>query len=299
VVFDEFFTIGLRMPPHPVLFDILLKFQVQIHQLTPNTIVQLSKYIWAVVSCEGVPLAEGFTKRYELHYQPRKIEVDGVEVQGQYGCLNFHVKHGSQQAKLTVTVKNKWSRAWTQACFYCKVPLLRSPSPRQGKGIFALHSYMTGLDFVTEPLFECPDEDAGDAAFVKATRTIGGRDVVEEYMVCGLFPLSVSFGLGEIADGETPVLKLAAPMLEFPVARHPEETNEGFRGRVELAVTSIIGRYAHGEHDVCVATVPNGGRVNRVFELAGVPYGPQLKPRSEASKEAITSTFYSNKILSN
>jgi hypothetical protein len=31
VVFEEFFTIGLRMHPHHVLADILLKFQVQIH----------------------------------------------------------------------------------------------------------------------------------------------------------------------------------------------------------------------------------------------------------------------------
>jgi hypothetical protein len=42
VVFEEFFTAGLRMPPHTVLADILLKFQVQKNQLTPNAIVQLS-----------------------------------------------------------------------------------------------------------------------------------------------------------------------------------------------------------------------------------------------------------------
>jgi hypothetical protein len=96
VVFEEFFTAGLRMPPQPMLVDILLKFQVQIHQLTPNAIVQLSKYIWAVTGFGGILSAEGFTKMYELHYQPRKIEVDGVEVQGQYKWLNFHVKHGSQ-----------------------------------------------------------------------------------------------------------------------------------------------------------------------------------------------------------
>jgi hypothetical protein len=39
VIFEEFFTAGLRMPPHPVLSDILLKFQVQLHQLTSNAIV--------------------------------------------------------------------------------------------------------------------------------------------------------------------------------------------------------------------------------------------------------------------
>jgi hypothetical protein len=93
VVFEEFFTTGLRMPPYPVLVDILLKFHVHIHQLTPNSIVQLSKYIWVVTSFGGVPSAEGFAKRYELYYQPRKIEVDGVEMQGQYRCFNFNAKH--------------------------------------------------------------------------------------------------------------------------------------------------------------------------------------------------------------
>jgi hypothetical protein len=104
VVFEEFFNAGLRMPSHPVLADILLKFQVQIHQLTPNAIVQLSKYIWAVSSFGGVPSAKGFMKRYELHYQLRKIDVDGVELLLQYGCLNFHTKRGGQRAKLTVAV---------------------------------------------------------------------------------------------------------------------------------------------------------------------------------------------------
>jgi hypothetical protein len=61
---------------------------------------------------------------------------------------------------------------------------------------------MATLDSVMEPPFECNDDDARDTAFVKATCIICGRDVVEEYMACGLFPLSVSFGLGEIAKGE-------------------------------------------------------------------------------------------------
>jgi hypothetical protein len=96
VLFEEFFTASLRMPPHPVLAAILLKYQIQIHQLTPNAIVQLSKYIWVVTSFGGAPFAEGFAKRYELHFQSRKIDVDGIEVQGQYGYINFHVKRRGQ-----------------------------------------------------------------------------------------------------------------------------------------------------------------------------------------------------------
>jgi hypothetical protein len=78
------------------------------------------------------------------------------------------------------------------------------------------------LDFAMESPFECPDGDAGDVAFIKATRSIGGWDVIEEYMACDLFPLSVSFDLGEIADGVMPMSKLTLPLLNFPVARFPE-----------------------------------------------------------------------------
>jgi hypothetical protein len=44
VVFKEFFTTRLRMPSRPTLADILHKFWLQLHQLTPNAIAQLSKY---------------------------------------------------------------------------------------------------------------------------------------------------------------------------------------------------------------------------------------------------------------
>jgi hypothetical protein len=42
VVYGDFFITGLRMPPHPAPANILLHFQAQLHQLTPNAIRQLS-----------------------------------------------------------------------------------------------------------------------------------------------------------------------------------------------------------------------------------------------------------------
>jgi hypothetical protein len=74
---------------------------------------------------------------------------------------------------------------------------------------------MTKLEFVTEPSYQCPDNEAGDLAFVKATRTIGGRDAIEEYTACELLPLSASFYLGVILEGETPVSKLMVPLPTF------------------------------------------------------------------------------------
>jgi hypothetical protein len=41
VIFEEFFAAGLWMSPYPAFTDILLKFWVQLHQLTPNTNAQV------------------------------------------------------------------------------------------------------------------------------------------------------------------------------------------------------------------------------------------------------------------
>jgi hypothetical protein len=38
IVFEEFFAVGLQMPPHPAFTEILLKYRVQLHQLTQNAI---------------------------------------------------------------------------------------------------------------------------------------------------------------------------------------------------------------------------------------------------------------------
>jgi hypothetical protein len=89
MVFDDFFTAGLRMPPHPVLVDILRKFRVQLHQLTSNAI----------------------THHYELHYQNKKIHLAGCDttLTAQFGCISFHPSRFGSQARLTLTMRNKWT----------------------------------------------------------------------------------------------------------------------------------------------------------------------------------------------
>jgi hypothetical protein len=62
IVFEEFFVAGPQMPRQPILADILVKFQVQFHQLTANAFVHLSKYFWVVMSFGGVRSCDGFVK---------------------------------------------------------------------------------------------------------------------------------------------------------------------------------------------------------------------------------------------
>jgi hypothetical protein len=45
VVFEAFFIVGLRLLAHRFMAEALQRFDVQVHQLTPNTVVALAKYV--------------------------------------------------------------------------------------------------------------------------------------------------------------------------------------------------------------------------------------------------------------
>jgi hypothetical protein len=60
VVFKSFFKAGLRFPLNGMIADVLKKFGIYLHQLTPNAIVRLSVYIGALRSQGVEPFVEGF-----------------------------------------------------------------------------------------------------------------------------------------------------------------------------------------------------------------------------------------------
>ena len=49
VIFKSFLKAGLRFPLNGMISDVLQKFGIYFHQLTPNAIVRLSVYIWAIL----------------------------------------------------------------------------------------------------------------------------------------------------------------------------------------------------------------------------------------------------------
>jgi hypothetical protein len=50
VVFKSLFKAGLRFPLNKMIAGVLKKYGIYLHQLTPNTIIRLSVYIWALRS---------------------------------------------------------------------------------------------------------------------------------------------------------------------------------------------------------------------------------------------------------
>jgi hypothetical protein len=71
VVFKTLFKAGLRFPLNKMIAGVLKKYGIYLHQLTPNAIVRLSVYIWALRSQGVEPFSEGFCRVHELHYQTK------------------------------------------------------------------------------------------------------------------------------------------------------------------------------------------------------------------------------------
>jgi hypothetical protein len=115
VVFRSFFRAGLRFPLNEMIGEVLENFKIYLHQLTPNAIVRLSVFIWALRSQGIAPNAEAFCRVHELHYQTKARE-DGLHEN--FGCYNF-ASHKDMKA-LVVSYRTKWPTCWKNEWFYVK-----------------------------------------------------------------------------------------------------------------------------------------------------------------------------------
>jgi hypothetical protein len=147
----------------------------------------------------------------------------------------------------------------------------------------ALRSHMSGLHFYMEPPFVCPDDDLSDAAFIWASKFIGGQDAMEEFAACGVWPLGAGVNFDQASVGVTLVSKLKVPLPNF-MTSHKDDIK--FLVRVELDAKIIVGSCTRPKHDACISGLHNEGRMNRVLDLAWVAYGPRLVPGSGAFTEA-------------
>lgn len=70
-----------------MIAEVLKKFEIYMHQLTPNVIVRLNMYIW-IVHIQGVSAsAKAFSRIRELHYLTKARPSDNFH--NNFRCYNF------------------------------------------------------------------------------------------------------------------------------------------------------------------------------------------------------------------
>jgi hypothetical protein len=84
IVFRDFFTTGLRLPVSKKFADILADYNVQIHQLTPNSVPQVLKFLWACRTFARDNDVETFVRHFEIHWARKTVIVEDEEKEAQY-----------------------------------------------------------------------------------------------------------------------------------------------------------------------------------------------------------------------
>jgi hypothetical protein len=115
IVFKSFFRARLRFPLNEMIGEVLKNFEIYLHQLTPNAIVRLNIFIWALRSQGMDPNAEAFRRVHELHYQTKAI-ADGLHEN--FGCYNFAYRKDMKAPVLSY--RTKWPTGWKSEWFYIK-----------------------------------------------------------------------------------------------------------------------------------------------------------------------------------
>jgi hypothetical protein len=115
VVFKRFFRAGLWFPLHEMIGEVLDNYEIYLHQLTPNDIVKLSIFIWALRSQGMDPNAEALCRVHELHYQTKARE-DGLHEN--FDCYNFTYRKDMKAPVLSY--RTKWPTNWKSEWFFIK-----------------------------------------------------------------------------------------------------------------------------------------------------------------------------------
>jgi hypothetical protein len=76
VVFRDFFTCGLRFPYDPILPSILERFSMKIHQLSPNSFLELSKFFWIMKTFRCTFGADIFAHLFDLVIEKDILKLD-------------------------------------------------------------------------------------------------------------------------------------------------------------------------------------------------------------------------------
>jgi hypothetical protein len=144
-------------------------------------------------------------------------------------------------------VRDKWTSDRASNMFYCKVPLEQVADVR-GKGNYPLRSMMSQLEYLIDAPFKCDLEDVNMAAFAEATSIIRGHDVVEEFLACGIWPLSKSCEF-DVEKKETPLSNVMVPMPKVNPIIAKEESEAAFEARIIATTNLLVDNYCIIEHN--------------------------------------------------
>jgi hypothetical protein len=239
IVFKSFFRAGLRFPLYDMIGEVLKNFEIYLHQLTPNAIVRLSVYIWALRSQGMSPNAEAFCWVHKLHYQT-KARADGLHEN--FGCYNFAYRKDTKAPVLSYCTK--WPTGWKSEWFYMK-----ADEKKIEKLMSMVMSPLTLSFGMTRPLCHMQLGSpchVAEVEFRVVAAEVSTRDLVQEFLANRVFPTSSGWGMPKKKNvGKKH--ELVRLLYRFKFEKEFKKPCQEWLEMIETMCNEILGNYTKKE----------------------------------------------------
>jgi hypothetical protein len=121
VIYRSFLKAGLRFPLSKFVVEVLKILQIFLHQITPEAIIRMEIFVWAVISHGLEPSAKCFCNMHELLYEMKATSKE--QYHNNFGCYGFIAR--SNASYPVPTYRKRWPRTWMEEWFYVKNDLIK------------------------------------------------------------------------------------------------------------------------------------------------------------------------------
>jgi hypothetical protein len=250
VVYRSFMEAGLRFPLSKFLVEVLKTFEIFLHQITPEAIIRMGVFIWAVRSQGLEPSAKCFCNMHELLYETNATGKE--QYHNNFGCYGFVPR--SDVSYPIPTFRKRWPEAWMEEWFYVKNNLVEREDI---KGIIQCPIWSCfGIRRPTTALGN--DIEACQKAFNNVCAFIGTRDLVQEHIAFIVWPLVNDWEMPKETTARSSQGGLVYLKYTFRYRDQFDEPSDDWLICVEATSDDLLGEYTRAEDDAM--TLAFGGR---------------------------------------
>jgi hypothetical protein len=266
VIFRSFFKAGLRFPLSKFVVEVLKIYQVYLHQITPEAIIRMGIFVWAVRSQGLEPNAKSFCSMHELLYETKPWGKE--QYHNNFGCYSFVARSGS--SFLVPTFRKRWPRDWMKEWFYVKNDL---KAREDIKDIIMCPIWQRfGLQ---KPKVEI-DEAAEECrkAFGIVCSFIETRDLVQEHIAFRVWPLVEKWEMPKEIISKSDEGRLVRLKYTFRYEGKFIEPDDDWLKCIEATSDELLGPYSKAEDNALSAAFRGRKKksLNRVFDAIGFMY---------------------------
>jgi hypothetical protein len=196
VGYRSFMKAGLRFPLDKLLVEVLKTFEIFLHQLTPEAIIRMGIFIWAMRIQGLEPNSRCFCNIHELSYETKATSKE--QYHNSFGCYSFVPRSGVSYP--VPTFRKRWPGSWMQEWFYVKNNLVEREDI---KGIIQ-RPIWSRFGIRRPSLALGNDVEACQAVYNTVWTYIGTRDIVQKHIAYRVWPLASGWEMpNEAASGSS------------------------------------------------------------------------------------------------